>query len=60
MSRLDRAARPLTRRDKNDETPSANAWPSGARTMRCLACESSFVSCGRQERLCPSCRRHTP
>jgi hypothetical protein len=39
---------------------SINAWPGGLRTVRCLACESLFVSCGRQERLCPACRRHTP
>jgi len=35
-----------------------NAWPVGLRTMQCLACEAPFVSSGRHERLCASCRRH--
>jgi hypothetical protein len=40
------------------ESPLPNAWPMGVRTMGCLACDAPFVSSGRQERLCPSCRRH--
>jgi hypothetical protein len=35
-----------------------NAWPVGLRTMPCLACDAPFVSSGRHERLCASCRRH--
>lgn len=39
------------------ESPLPNAWPTGLRTMRCLACDALFPSSGRHERLCPSCRR---
>jgi hypothetical protein len=39
------------------ETRMSNAWPSGLRTMGCLACNREFASSGRHERMCPSCRR---
>jgi hypothetical protein len=35
-----------------------NAWPTGVRNLGCLACDAQFVSSGRHERLCASCRRH--
>jgi hypothetical protein len=38
-------------------TTSSNAWPSGERTIGCLACDRRFLSSGRHERLCPACRR---
>jgi hypothetical protein len=42
----------------DDEQPLANAWPGGLRTIACLWCNRPFASAGRQERMCPACRRH--
>jgi hypothetical protein len=42
------------------EGPLPNAWPTGLRIMECLACDARFVSSGRHERLCASCRRRKP
>ena len=50
----------LAQRDEEVESPLPNAWPSGLRTMGCLACDARFVSSGRHERLCASCRRRKP
>jgi hypothetical protein len=60
--RKDRASRPpvaprLRLRDEGVESPLPNAWPTGVRSIGCLACDASFVSSGRHERLCASCRR---
>jgi hypothetical protein len=50
---------PLFRQSGDEiESPLPNAWPTGLRTMGCLACDAPFVSSGRHERLCASCRRH--
>jgi hypothetical protein len=42
------------------ESPLPNAWPTGLRTLGCLGCDAPFVSSGRHERLCASCRRRKP
>ena len=36
-----------------------NQWPAGTRATACLLCEQLFVSSGRQERMCPACRRRS-
>lgn len=41
------------------DAPLINAWRTGLRTMDCLWCDRPFTSSGRQERMCPACRRHT-
>jgi hypothetical protein len=35
---------------------SINAWPGGPRRVGCLACERSFLSRSKAERLCVPCR----
>jgi hypothetical protein len=42
------------------EGPLPNAWPTGLRTMKCLACDARFASSGRHQRLWASCRRRQP
>src|SRR5213593_4518229 len=44
---------------RNDEinSPMPNAWPTGLRTMGCLACDAAFVSTGRDGGLGASVRR---
>ncbi len=51
------AFRPGVEADVIDDAPSQNAWPSGVRVVACLACDVAFTSSGRQERMCPACRR---
>jgi len=48
----------LRQRSDEVESPLPNAWPTGLRTMGCLACDAPFLSSGRHERLCASCRRN--
>jgi hypothetical protein len=33
-----------------------NAWPGGPRRVGCLACDRSFLSRSKAERLCAPCR----
>jgi len=33
-----------------------NGWPEGVRRVRCLRCDETFPSRGKNERLCPPCR----
>jgi hypothetical protein len=54
---LPRVASQPGRRSEGDEGQLPNAWPTGLRTMPCLACDAPFLSAGRHERLCASCRR---
>jgi len=51
---------PLVESADDPDAPARNAWPAGTRVMRCLSCDAQFSSSGRHERMCPSCRRHTP
>jgi len=37
----------LGQHDEEVESPLPNAWPSGLRTMGCLACDARFISSGR-------------
>jgi hypothetical protein len=50
--------RRIIKPDPDDPAPLGNAWPGGARSIACLGCAREFPSAGRQERMCPACRKH--
>jgi hypothetical protein len=58
-SRFGAALRRTFRPADEDEVPLVNAWHSGQRSIKCLGCDRPFPSSGRQERMCPTCRRNS-